>query len=177
MGLIAVVFFSFIISDALGKPIDYHFNTLAETLLKQQAEVAIMLMALDGFKSVNDLYGHNIGDKVLVEVAKTLKDYCGSGCIVGRLSGDEFIIATADSSPEVICQLADRLLTAVAKTTADYGNITANIGICCRSNDAQDLSHAKSLADTAMYTAKRLGKGRYHFYSEDCVQKIATAVS
>ena len=153
-----------------------HFNQQAENLLSQFEKVAILLIDLDGFKSINDLYGHNIGDQVLVAVAKSLKECCGSNRIVGRLGGDEFIIALTYNSVDEIMMLAERSLSDIAGTTANHGKITASIGICCCPQDAQDLSHAKSLADSAMYTAKKQGKNRYCFYADEAVGNVSAVV-
>lgn len=143
-----------------------HFNVLTEKLLKQKKPLAIFLLDLDGFKSVNDLYGHNVGDQLLVDIAKTLKNCCDSSCIVGRLGGDEFIVASTEVDPAKARQLADAMLKAVIEISAEHGQVTASIGICFCPGDAQDLSHAKSCADTAMYSAKEQGKNRYYFYSD-----------
>ena len=123
-------------------------------------------MDLDGFKRVNDQYGHKVGDDVLKMVAKALTDCCGSDCIAGRLGGDEFIVATINCSDAELNQLAGSILTAVARMTCAYGNITASIGISRYPQEARDFSHAKALADKAMYAAKKAGKNMYLFYPE-----------
>lgn len=148
-----------------------HFNIQAENLLKQNQEMALFLIDLDGFKSVNDIHGHEAGDKLLVTIANTLKNCCDTNCILGRLGGDEFIIATTDTSPGEVRRLADQILYEVAEASSVFGKITASIGICFCPGDASDLSYGKSLADTAMYSAKKLGKNRYCFSSKDSAEK------
>jgi diguanylate cyclase (GGDEF)-like protein len=142
-----------------------HFNILTENLLQQERSFAIFLLDLDNFKGVNDKYGHNAGDQLLMDIAKTLKDCCGANCIVGRLGGDEFIIASTETTQNKVCELADRILKNVAEVSSEHGQITASIGVCLCPDDAQDMSLAKSCADAAMYLAKKQGKNRYCFYS------------
>jgi diguanylate cyclase (GGDEF)-like protein len=143
----------------------YHINRLAEELLIGGQPLAIFLLDLDGFKGINDQFGHDAGDKLLIEVARTLTDCCKPDGIVGRLGGDEFIVVVKSADRAQMTLLADRILSTIAATVSEYGQVTASIGICFCPEDADTLSLAKSYADSAMYTAKRLGKNRYHYYS------------
>lgn len=143
-----------------------HFNILTENLLKQARSLAIFLLDLDNFKSVNDKYGHNAGDQLLMDIAKTLTDCCGENCIVGRLGGDEFIIASTEITQDKVCRLADSILKRVAEVSSEYGQITASIGVCLCPDEAQNMSLAKSCADSAMYLAKKQGKNRYCLSSD-----------
>lgn len=152
-----------------------HFNVLTENLLRREIPLAIFLLDLDSFKSINDQYGHDVGDQLLKDIARTLKQCCASSDIVGRLGGDEFIVASTTVAVDKVRQLADKILHAVAEISATYGQVTASIGICFCPGDAQDLSHAKSCADTAMYSAKEQGKNRYCFYTEIPATNIQSA--
>jgi diguanylate cyclase (GGDEF)-like protein len=126
---------------------------------------ALLLVDLDGFKHVNDFYGHHVGDGVLVEVAARLsevvaaQDRAGSSLV--RLGGDEFAVLMAgpDEGPAAQ-ELAERILTAVREplhAVEARASLSASIGIACGANEkATELLHH---ADVAMYRAKRTGVG------------------
>lgn len=141
-----------------------HFdNTITDQFDKEQ-NLAIFLLDLDGFKAVNDLYGHKVGDELLVTVSRTLEQCSPENAKVGRLGGDEFIIALNSSENEECAILARNILSQLRKKASIYGSISASIGICFCPQDADNLSRAKSLADSAMYRAKRLGKNTWCFH-------------
>ncbi|AEV86532.1 putative signaling protein [Actinoplanes sp. SE50] len=121
--------------------------------------VAILLIDLDGFKPINDTYGHPRGDRVLAEVAERLLTAAGPHDVVARLGGDEFaVLTTTDPQP-----LAARLLAAVA-TPFDVGpettTIGASIGVASCRPGTQGFGQLVRDADAAMYEAKRNGRNR-----------------
>lgn len=146
-------------------PNRHYFNSQAEALLKKSQRIALFMIDLDEFKQINDTYGHNVGDQLLVKVARALEASCDNNCILGRLGGDEFIIATSNCELGTIHNRAETILQKITSATAEYGDISASIGICLCPDDAPDLSFGKSLADTAMYCSKKRGKNRYCLYS------------
>lgn len=125
----------------------------------------LMYLDLDGFKSINDTYGHSAGDEVLRKTAERLRHQVRASDTVARLGGDEFaIILSETSDPADVERLGQALLESLAMPI-DIGQattrVTASIGIV---SDASGESSAKQLmnrADMAMYAAKKLGKNRY----------------
>ncbi len=137
--------------------------------------VAVMVLDLDGFKLVNDLNGHGMGDAVLQETAKRLQETIRQDGIVARLGGDEFACTvTCDSrNPDRIDQLATEIIQVVAEPiTIDETifEITASIGIDrIDSNLPEQAEHAgwellMHNADIAMYHAKKKGRNRYAWF-------------
>lgn len=125
--------------------------------------VALLFIDLDGFKSVNDLYGHAAGDEVLIDVAGRLRGVARGSDFVARLGGDEFVILLdTDVNPESPSSLAERVFDALSSPCRFAGGeafIGASIGVAMHpplSNLAADLIRR---ADAAMYEAKNSGKG------------------
>ncbi len=146
------------------------FDRLAQTLHRRQtAGVAILFVDLDGFKSVNDNFGHDIGDQVLIEVAHRMVRAVRDADTVARLAGDEFVILCDEvEDPALAAELADRVVAAVSEpimTERGAAVVGASVGISMAGQNA-DPEMAVRVADQAMYRAKRCGKGTYSF-SED----------
>ncbi len=131
---------------------------------------AMIFCDLDGFKAVNDEYGHAAGDHVLVEVAKRLSDTMRPTDTVARLGGDEFVLlceGLADlSEASLIAQRVEEVIAVPIPWQAGELVVTASLGIARASSSAtaDDLIRQ---ADTAMYQAKRLGKNRAEIFDED----------
>ncbi|MGL5836676.1 MAG: diguanylate cyclase domain-containing protein [Waterburya sp.] len=126
---------------------------------------AVLFIDLDGFKSVNDTWGHAVGDRLLVVIARLLKDCTRDVDTVARLSGDEFTILLENlSDAQDAIVIAERIL---AKFTAPIHlencqvYPSASIGIVFGSANYQNGSELLRDADLAMYRAKALGKGRF----------------
>ena len=119
---------------------------------------SVVMVDLDGFKAVNDTYGHAIGDMILIAVADSLRKAAGDGAVVGRLGGEEFV--AADITPHGdVADNAERLRTAIAATS---WKVTASLGVASvglmRLGDTRELiSSLIAAADAAMYEAKRAG--------------------
>ncbi len=133
--------------------------------------IAIMFMDLDGFKTVNDSYGHAIGDQLLVELGNRLRTWIRTGDTVARLGGDEFTIllediGTIDEATQIATRIIDGLDTPVTIEGVDH-RVHASLGIAF--NHPNDLRSDVLLrhADTALYRAKRAGGGQYAVYSEE----------
>jgi len=133
---------------------------------------ALMFLDLDGFKPVNDSYGHAAGDEVLRQVAARLKDAARPLDIVARLGGDEFvIIAITDlNAPRTTAEtVATKCLEAIGLPFAVAGaeiRIGLSIGIAICPEDGQDAGRLMSHADAALYLAKSAGRGRFVFYGD-----------
>jgi diguanylate cyclase (GGDEF)-like protein/PAS domain S-box-containing protein len=136
---------------------------------RNDAMVAVMLVDLDGFKAVNDQYGHLMGDYVLRTVAKRLKDCVRESDTVARLGGDEFVVLlSGQRSAEDSSVVAGKILTALTEPVAAGGrrfDIGASIGISIFPRDGASPEQLLKHADAAMYRVKEAGKNRYQFYS------------
>jgi diguanylate cyclase (GGDEF)-like protein/PAS domain S-box-containing protein len=136
---------------------------------RNDAMVAVMLIDLDGFKAVNDQYGHLMGDYVLRTVAKRLKDCVRESDTVARLGGDEFVVLlSGQRSPEDSGVVAEKILGALTEAVAAGGRrfeIGASIGISVFPRDGTSPEQLLKHADAAMYRVKEAGKNRYQFYS------------
>lgn len=144
---------------------------LAATLADAQATatgVAVLVIDLDDFKSVNDSLGHAAGDALLVEVARRLMQTCRPGDTVGRLGGDEFaVLASGVGFLEGVSILAHRLLVAVSRP-ADIGGRLVPCGCSIGLAEAPPGGAAPGAllgdADLALYASKRSGRGRVTTY-------------
>lgn len=127
---------------------------------------AVLFIDIDRFKWVNDAHGHAAGDELLVHVSRILQRSVRRDDLVGRLSGDEFIVITRTRKPEAAAELAQRIITAIRRPIRVAGielSHSASVGICL----AQPGDTASLLienADMAMYRAKALGRGRYALF-------------
>jgi diguanylate cyclase (GGDEF)-like protein len=126
------------------------------------------MLDLDGFKAVNDGYGHAVGDLLLVEVAQRLKGILRGGDAVARLSGDEFVLILRHvDNPQQLHVALQRVLRALA---APYVireqrlTLSASIGVTLFPLDDEDADTLVRHADQAMYVAKQRGRNRYHVF-------------
>ncbi len=130
---------------------------------------AVCYLDLDGFKTINDQYGHATGDLLLSEIAQRIKIITRGSDTAARVGGDEFVIILNElTSPEGCKELINRLLEEIAHPI-EIDNIkhkiTASIGVAICPNDSNDPETLLQLADKAMYQAKRSGKSRYQLYT------------
>ena len=130
---------------------------------------AVLLIDLDGFKPVNDTYGHEAGDAILIEFAERLRTTVRSEDVVGRLGGDEFIIlvhrlgADRQLANDKALKLVGKLIDVVNRPFIYQGqtvHVGASIGIRLLGLEQMDTETAIREADMAMYRAKQAGKGR-----------------
>ncbi len=130
--------------------------------------LAVCYLDLDGFKPVNDKYGHESGDQVLVEVTRRIKEAIREDDTVARLGGDEFVVLLVGlQAPEECAGSLVRLLEVINRPIDILGkliHISASIGVSLYPEDEQDADTLLRHADQAMYIAKQAGKNRYHLY-------------
>ena len=139
------------------------------------ATVAVVLVDLDGFKSVNDSLGHQVGDIVLGEVARRLESLVRSEDTVARLGGDEFVILIDDvAGLDDITVLAERIREALRERVSlpgwDY-SVTASVGAATGSAADVDVHELLRDADTAMYVAKTGGKDSVRLFAPSMHQR------
>jgi diguanylate cyclase (GGDEF)-like protein/PAS domain S-box-containing protein len=133
-----------------------------------QRRVALCFLDLDEFKKVNDSLGHDVGDQLLKAVASRLTRCCGSGQLVARMSGDEFVIFIEDSAGEgEVVALADAVLAEMARPIriGDHElTVTTSIGIVERPVAGTNLKDLIQAADITLYRAKASGGARYAMF-------------
>jgi diguanylate cyclase (GGDEF)-like protein len=138
-------------------------DRLAEDLAIGEADLAVAFCDLDGFKQINDSYGHGTGDDVLVQVADRLRATLRAGDELARMGGDEFTVVWRGVSDEVAAeQVAQRLLAAVREPfTVPHGTVKLglSVGIALATPGATADS-LLSAADTALYQSKKAGGAR-----------------
>jgi diguanylate cyclase (GGDEF)-like protein/PAS domain S-box-containing protein len=131
--------------------------------------LAVLFLDLDGFKAVNDAFGHNAGDEVLREVAQRLRTTLRNSDTAARLSGDEFVALVPDLRHEDDAhEVAKALLDAISLPYHLRGGtvtLTVSIGVSVFPDDAREAVTLQQHADTAMYRAKHGGKGRIELYA------------
>lgn len=129
---------------------------------------ALLFIDLDNFKGINDTLGHDVGDRMLQEIARRLFGAVRDSDTVARLGGDEFVVLLIGTDDAVTAaRLADKLLAALQPPVMVAGKSLpagASIGIALAPRDGQDATTLKRRADVAMYQAKAAGKHTYRFY-------------
>ena len=137
--------------------------------LRDDSRFAVMFIDLDGFKQVNDAYGHQVGDALLVAVSDRFGELLRSGDMLARLGGDEFVLVVDIVHDEDIDLLAQRMLQALQGQTlvADRQlSVSASIGIALCPQHAHSERQLMACADAAMYQAKESGRNRHMMYAE-----------
>ncbi len=157
----------------------FSFNQYCDTLIKQaiktQSQFAFLLIDLDDFKQVNDLYGHHVGDKFISVVSDTLKSICRSGDFVFRLGGDEFAVLSGfidDSDTSV--EIAERIIHALHQSFDIDGNTvqsTCSIGVAIFPNAGGDVDELMSNADIALYKSKHEGKNCISYFTDSLSER------
>lgn len=134
-------------------------------------EVALLILDLDKFKSVNDTYGHPVGDGLLVVVAKLLKNMVRAVDLVARLGGDEFaIILNGVENGAAAGNVAEKVVAAIGKPLEVQGHtleIGGSVGVSMYPHDADTQTELIRCADLALYHAKDDGRNKYSFYNTD----------
>ncbi len=137
---------------------------------KSGESLALLLLDLDRFKAVNDLHGHPIGDQVLVRVAARLRAAARGAEIIARLGGDEFVIllpAEAGAEAARAAEVAQRVIASLTEpfeVGASFLQINTSIGVSLYPQHGADADELLKNADTALYSAKRAGRGTQRMF-------------
>ncbi len=130
--------------------------------------LAVVFLDLDGFKNINDTYGHNAGDQLLIALAQRMKASLREGDTLARIGGDEFVAIMVGLEKNEDCQpILERLLHAASSPVNISGtdlSVTASLGVTSYPQDGVDADVLIRHADQAMYVAKQAGKNRFHFF-------------
>jgi diguanylate cyclase (GGDEF)-like protein len=140
--------------------------------LRRESQIALAYLDLDGFKEINDAYGHDVGDLFLVALAKRLQEILRESDTIARLGGDEFAAVLVDLGDSTDCiPMLERMLSAASQTVR-LGDlklqVSASIGVTFYpQKEMVDADQLLRQADQAMYDAKLAGKNRYHFFETE----------
>tara|TARA_R110001583_G_scaffold77367_3_gene210698 strand:- start:6459 stop:7871 length:1413 start_codon:yes stop_codon:yes gene_type:complete len=148
-------------------------DRLSQSMVQSQRHhnlLAVVFLDLDGFKEVNDTYGHDLGDELLIIASLRMKEALREGDSLARIGGDEFVAVLADLTTVEDCEpILDRLLLAASESVKVGNvelNISASIGVTLYPQDNVSADQLMRHADQAMYVAKESGKNRYHLFDK-----------
>jgi len=158
-----------------GLPNRFLLRERAEEAMAEARErgqtLAMLLIDLDGFKSINDSFGHATGDTLLKLAATRLHQQLRNSDLFGRFSDDEFVVVLRDlSEPEDAGHVARKLLAALTEPLRKDQitlKVSASIGIALQTPGLEDFDGLLRASDAAMYAAKESGRNTFHYYSQD----------
>ncbi len=135
-------------------------------------DITLVMVDLDNFKHVNDTFGHNAGDKALVQTADILRE-CFPDQFVSRLGGDEFLVVVSGKEPEEVKQGSSRLLKTIRDDFGrqeEFAGVTASVGMVSMSalpEQQRNITDLLKMVDDLLYDAKKNGKNRCCIYGEE----------
>jgi diguanylate cyclase (GGDEF)-like protein len=139
-------------------------------------KIAILLVDIDHFKRVNDTYGHQAGDKVIIEVSKIMKQACGKNDLACRYGGEELVIISPGSTKEQILDLGEKIRFTVQNSTFKVDNqninITVSIGCAVFSQKIKNAEEFIEMADLALYYGKENGRNAITMFDPKTMKKI-----
>jgi diguanylate cyclase len=139
----------------------------AERVNRDRSCFAVFVLDLDGFKQINDAFGHQAGDRMLVEVAIRIGAVIRAQDTLARIGGDEFVLLASAASPADAASLAEKLMASIREPIDLDGhdcNVSVSVGIALYKTRAADHRDLLQKADTAMHHAKELGRDCYCFF-------------
>ena len=138
---------------------------------RHKGKLAVLFIDVDRFKTINDSYGHSVGDRLLQALALRLLSCVRNSDTVGRLGGDEFAVVLSEiAHSEDAAVIAEKLLVALSlpyNIGAHSVHVTASIGIATYPEDGHDADALLKNADVAMYHAKDQGRNQHHFFASN----------
>lgn len=150
-----------------------HLDLAIKRASRHKLQTGLLFIDLDGFKSINDTFGHDYGDELLRQVAARLLASAREEDVVSRLGGDEFTLILGEvESADAAAEVADRINNSLSKPFSVLGaecHIGSSIGIALYPEHAGDLDELIKHADTAMYRVKNSGKNSFYIHNTDVV--------
>ncbi len=143
-------------------------DRLKQIMSQSEQSLAVAYLDLDGFKTINDSHGHEVGDQLLIALSQRMKEVLRKGDTLARIGGDEFVAVLIGIERMADCE---PILTHLLQATADPVTVenttlqvSASIGVTLYPQDEADAEQLMRHADQAMYVAKQTGKNRYHLF-------------
>jgi diguanylate cyclase (GGDEF)-like protein len=133
---------------------------------RREQPVGVMMLDLDNFKSFNDIYGHEVGDRILRQFAKTVTSAMRETNLAARYGGEEFVIVLPDTSAKSCTLVAERIRKAVSSMVMPSNmdqplpRLTVSIGVAAFPSHGQTLEEVIQASDKALYESKRAGRNR-----------------
>lgn len=144
---------------------------ILEEAREKKSSVGLLFIDLDHFKEVNDTFGHDYGDELLIQATERMKKALRSTDLIARMGGDEFFVAipmvTNPLQLQIIAEKIISVLSEPFEILKKKVNISASIGIAIFPQDGEDLKQLIRRADLAMYQAKRNGRHQFQFYHDE----------
>lgn len=138
-------------------------------VLDKRQKFAFIIFDIDYFKSINDTYGHLVGDAVIVHVANVLRSCCGKKDILCRLGGDEFIACVMKDDIDEVCELIRKIQVEMLQYVPIHGEsfkVTSSIGVTLYDGRTCDIEEIYHDADQALYKSKRNGRNQFNIFSK-----------
>lgn len=147
---------------------------------RNNKKIAVLFMDLDHFKNVNDSLGHSVGDKLLVEVSKILRNQVRQSDTIARIGGDEFVLVvhpfdSVDQVTDLATSISRALQKPIAMESIELAT-NASIGISIYPDDGQDSETLIKNADAAMYHAKKQGRNTFHFFNQEMTDRAVKRI-
>ncbi len=147
-----------------------HARRLLSVAMQKRRLAAVLVLDLDGFKEINDLFGHSYGDNLLKRVALRLSGVLRDYDVVARTGGDEFVVLLPEiEQPSIAMVVAEKLIAGASENVEHQGRslrLHASVGVALFPSDGHDFETLLAAADDAMYAAKAAGKNRYQLAGE-----------
>ena len=148
----------------------YYFSKISNELFmlakRNQRAMSIVILDIDNFKKINDMYGHGVGDEVIKHIAKTLKDVTRQSDVICRWGGEEFLLLLPETDDEGAYTIAQNIRKVIEQSNVSVNReleiqYRASFGVSVvDNNDAKGIEKAIHNADQALYEAKELGRNR-----------------
>jgi two-component system CheB/CheR fusion protein len=142
---------------------------------RHDAQIAVLFLDLDNFKTINDTLGHDVGDKLLIQVAGRLGEIVREVDTVARLGGDEFTVILNETTLEGAERVAQRIVDELREPVRVDDRllfVTASVGLAFFPEDGEDASAITKAADTAMYRAKDSGRDRFELFKPELQARL-----
>jgi len=143
---------------------------------RHQNRYGVMMIDIDFFKKVNDTYGHEVGDKVIELIGKTIRNSIRESDIAARYGGEEFVVLMYESTPEYTMKIAENLRITFSEQKIQVGRKqisgTISVGVSFFPDDADVLAESIKCADAALYHAKNSGRNRVVRYKPEILKKF-----
>jgi diguanylate cyclase (GGDEF)-like protein len=140
-----------------------------KSAVRYDRQFSIMMIDADNLKEVNDVYGHEAGDKMILMIASTIRECVRESDVIARYGGDEFVVLMTDTSDRQASELGVRIKTSITNTSFNHlgkeVRSSVSIGIACYPEDGADQNEILELADQALYKSKNEGRNKVSMFA------------